>query len=327
MINYEKLKSVCDIFQNKDDFVIITHDNLDGDAISSSLAVFCILKKLNKKCVIAYESKIPQNFNFLIDDYFLKEKPYVLFDCEEFDIKDKYVVSVDLADKKLLGKFLQNIEKIDLCIDHHRTNKIFAEISSLVNPLAASTTEIIYEIAKFLKLIDIQIAEYIYVGIITDTGRFAYPNVTEKTHKIASDLIKIGVRNDTLNYKIFDCITKNQIFLNQLVLQTLEFFLNSKCAMIFINQSMLSKSNTSKEDIGLFTQIPRQIKGVLVGATIKEEKKNVYKVSIRTKVGVSAEDICKKFGGGGHKNAAGFTVKGDLNQIKQNLLCEISAVL
>ncbi|MDR1467582.1 MAG: bifunctional oligoribonuclease/PAP phosphatase NrnA [Oscillospiraceae bacterium] len=323
----QQILDICEILSCKDNFIIIPHSNPDGDAIGSSLAIFNLLKKMSKKCRILCNDPFPKNFEFLSknsvkkldDDIFELASSY---DSNLHISKNEFILSVDVADRDLLGKSLKKLVNIDMSIDHHHSCKIFSTYS-FVDESASATTEIIYEVVKSLKLLDLEIAKCIYTGILTDTGGFRHPNVTPKTHEIVAQLLKIGVNNSFISKNIFDSKTKEQMKLNYFVLGSLEFFFDQKCAMIVITKKMMLESNTNKEDAHCFSCIPRQIKSVLVGISIREEDENFYKISLRTENPINAANLCEKFGGGGHINAAGCAISGTLEDVKKKVLNEV----
>ena len=172
--------------------------------------------------------------------------------------------------------------------------------------------------------IDNKIAECIYTGISTDTGCFKYSNATPKTYRIAADMIELGARSAFINRLMFDTKSKQRVELEKLVLETLEFFCDDKCAVVYVTHDMQVKSGTADDDIEGISSIPRGIKGVQVGVTLREKENGIFKISLRTNDELNASDICKKFGGGGHPAAAGCTIHGGLENAKKSIVEAIS---
>lgn len=215
-------------------------------------------------------------------------------------------------------------DKIDICIDHHGSGKKYAK-QCFIDPKAAATAEIIYDLINLLNIkIDIPIANCIYTGISTDTGCFKYSNTTSKTHKIASKLLDIGADVYKINKAMFDMKSKARIKLEKLVMDTLEFSLDDKCASICITNEMIEKTKVDDSEIDGFASIPRCIDGVLIGVTIREKGNELYKVSIRTGEEIQANLICEHFGGGGHSASAGCVIDGSIEEVKKKVLnvCE-----
>ena len=220
------LENVIDVLKLEQNFAILTHKSPDGDAIGSSLALFKFLDYLGKKVRVICSDFVPKSFRFLnnnchgektknfveITTNFQKsqsqrkiidQKQKKEYSKKEY-AKKEYIISLDLADIKLLGSAAEFLDKksIDLCIDHHPSNTNYAK-KTFLDEKASATCEIIFDLAKTFGILNIEIAECIYTGIVTDTGHFSFNNVTYKTHKIASELISIGARNAAINEKIF----------------------------------------------------------------------------------------------------------------------------
>lgn len=307
------INEVADVLTKNDFFYILTHQSPDGDTLGSAYALLRSLQKLNKHAKVLCSDKIADKFSYL----------YSEVNIEDFDAK--FIVSVDVADPALLGdKLAVYKDRVDLCIDHHESNKNYAD-KSFVDPKAAATAEIMYDIIKLLGVdIDIPIASCIYTGISTDTGCFKYQNATARTHKIASELLELGLEAYKINRLMFDTKSKAKIYLEKLVMDTLEFHFNDKCALIYITNDMVEKSGVDDSEVDGFASMPKCVEGVLIGITIRQKGNNIYKVSVRTQDGIKANAICENFGGGGHKAAAGCSIEGELLEVKEKILkvCE-----
>lgn len=303
------LKKVSDILKERNNFVLLTHRYPDGDTLGSAFALCRALQSIGKYAKVFCSDLIPDKFDYI----------YNCVRMQEFE--EEFVVSIDIADTQLLGDKLSSYkDKIDLCIDHHESNTNYAKMN-FVNPNAAATAEIIADIIREMGInIDNKIAECIYTGLSTDTGCFKYSNAKPKTYRIAADMIEFGARSALINRLMFDTKTKQRIELDKLVLETLEFFCDDKCAVIYVTNDMQIKSGTANEDIDGISSIPRKIKGVQVGITLREKEEGVFKISLRTSGTLNASDICKKFGGGGHPAAAGCTIQGGLENAKKSIV-------
>lgn len=305
------IKETCDFIKSKNDFVLLTHKSPDGDTLGSSFALKYALEKLGKNVNVFCSDEMPIKFKFLGDLSPLPNTPS----------SNSFVVSIDLADTNLLGDHLQFLsQSIDLCIDHHFSNTLYAK-NSLIVENAAATAEIIYDIINELDIkIDQQIASCIYTGISTDTGCFKYPNTTAKTHFVAAKTFEFGCDFKFINKLMFETKTRTQIEMQKFILNTLETFFDETCAIIQIPYSLKTSLNASDDELDLFASIPREIKGVLVGITLKEKEPEKIKVSVRTDGKINASKICNSFGGGGHHAAAGCFLNGTLNEAKEKLL-------
>lgn len=304
-----KLSEVSDILFKNDNFVLLTHQYPDGDTLGSAFALCRALQSIGKHAKVLCNDKISTKF-----DYMYNSVAYQ-------DFKESFVISVDIADTQLLGeKLFLYSDKIDLCIDHHSSNTNYAK-EGFINSDAAATAEIVAELIKEMRIkIDKEIAECIYTGLSTDTGCFKYSNASPKTYRIAAEMIELGARSAYINKLMFDTKSKQRIELEKLVLNTLEFFYDDKCAVVYLTKDMQDKAGISDDDVEGISSIPGKIQGVIVGVTLREKENGSFKISLRTNGYLNASEICKKFGGGGHPAAAGCTIQGGLEEVKANIV-------
>lgn len=291
-IDFERAVS---LLKEKDKILILTHANPDGDTIGSGFALLRALRQLGKRVKLLNGDIIPLKYSYLFED----------LEVDEFE--EEFVVSVDVAEKKLLGDKLLPVygDEVDLSLDHHSTSRLFAK-ETYCEPESASACEVVYLVIKALGAeITKDIANCIYTGMSTDTGCFKYSNVTERTHLMAAELISSGADHYKINERMFDTKTQGSLALYKMCLDALSYFASGKIASICVTEDMLLKSGTTKSDLDAIKPITRQIEGVKIGLTIKEEGGGKVGVSIRTDEDVDASAICKNFGGGGHVRAAG----------------------
>lgn len=306
---------VADILKEKDNIEILTHHYPDGDTLGSAYALCLILQSLGKHARVITSGIVARKYDFL--------KKGV--EIQEFE--REFVVSVDVAASSLLGENQAEYENIiDLCIDHHGTNSIKAK-ASYVDAKAAAASEIIYELSKAMNVALTQdMASCIYTGISTDTGCFRYSNTTACTHLIAAELMAVTPDWHRINTEMFEVKTREKLNLEKMVYDTLEYSCEGKCALIYTTLEMQEKAGITDDEMEGLASIPRQIEGVLLGITMREKADGTFKISVRSNKDVSASDFCARFGGGGHKAAAGCTVVGDLETVKKLLLsaaCEM----
>ncbi len=278
-----------------DEILILTHVNPDGDTLGSGYALLRALRKLGKRARLICGDPINKKFSYLYEG------------IEECTFEPSYIVSVDVAERKLLGDTLSSeyAERVDLAIDHHETSRRFAR-KTYCESDSASCCEIIYLIIKeLIGDIDSDIASCIYTGCSTDTGCFKYSNVTPRTHRIAAELIEKGAMHSKINEAMFDTKTMNSIMLERRCLESLEILGAGRLAVITVTQAMLTECNVDKSALDAIKPLTRQIEGVEIGITVKEEKNGKVGVSVRTSEKYDAAAICAHFGGGGHVRAAG----------------------
>ena len=223
------------MLKNADKILILTHRNPDGDTLGSGFALLRALRQLGKRVKLLNADAINEKYAHLYEG------------LSEESFEEEFIVSVDVAERKLLGDLMEKYaDKVDLSIDHHGTGKLFAK-KTYCESESASACEIVYEIIKALGAkIDKGIADCIYTGCSTDTGCFKYSNVTPRTHRIAAELIEYGADHSKINEKMFDTKSMNSIMLERMCYESLEVFGGGKVAVITVTKEMLRKSGTDK---------------------------------------------------------------------------------
>lgn len=293
--------------------LVLTHANPDGDTLGSGFALVRILRQLGKKARLINNEEIPKKFSYLYED--LKQE----------DFREETVIGVDIADRVLLGKETEEKygDRVNLAIDHHGTNRLFAE-KTYVEADSASCCEIIFLLAKALGVtIDKGIADCLYTGCSTDTGCFRYSNVTERTHKIAAELLSFGADHAAINVKMFETKSFSLIKLQTMALEQLELHFDGRVSFLTVTRKMLDETGARDDEIDALVALSRQIEGVQVGVTFKEKPDGVFKASVRTHEGINAADICSAFSGGGHERAAGCSFSVPIEQAKSRMLSEL----
>lgn len=282
-----------------DDILILCHRNPDGDTLGSGYALLRALKAMGKRARLYCDDNVPSKFSYLYEN------------VETENFEEKFIVSVDVAERKLLGERGNELygDRVDLSFDHHGTSRLFAK-KTYCEPDSASACEILYGVIKTLGVeITADIASCIYTGMSTDTGCFRYSNVTPRTHRIAAELIEKGADHARINVKMFETKSMNNIMLERMCLESLESYGEGKIAVITVTKAMLEGCKTDKSALDAIKPITRQIEGVEIGITVKEENDGKTGISIRTGESYDASLICAHFGGGGHERAAGCEMK------------------
>lgn len=294
------LKTAVEFLKNNNDFLILTHSHPDGDTLGCGFALCEALKSLGKNAIVRCGDAVPSKYSYMGSI------------CEE-DIEYENIIAVDVADTKLLGKEFEERfgGRVKLCIDHHGSNRLYAE-KTLLDSSAAAACEIILDVIKALGAdITKRIADCIFTGLSTDTGCFRYANVTSRTLRMAAEMIESGADHSKINVIMFETKTKTYVALERLALESMKMYLDEKCAFITITRDMYLRSGSDESEVDAIASIPRQIEGVIVGVTMREKEDGTFKVSMRTHEGVDASAVCAMLGGGGHPRAAGCTVSGD----------------
>ena len=302
-------KSAAHFLRGRDDFLLITHDRPDGDTIGSAAALCRGLRQLGKKAYMLYNPGLlsycaPCAEGLYADTGFVPET----------------LVAVDIADTKLFFEEAGKYEDcIDLCIDHHPSNTGYAK-NTLLSPASAAVGEIIFVLLGELGVkIDRQIAEAIYIAIVTDTGCFAFSNTSPETHRITAELMETGIDAAYFNKVIFRTKTKAKIEIERTMYENLEYFREGRVAVSSLNAEQIESFGASGIDVDGISSLPIDIEGVRVGITIRQENGGC-KISLRSSEEVDASKVCRALGGGGHARAAGCFVEGDLKAARDLVL-------
>ena len=311
------VKEAAEMLRTHDNIIILVHSNPDGDTLGCGYGLLRALRKAGKKAEVMRPLNTGKKYNYLFDD------------LGKQDFKPEFVVSVDVADIKLLDTDVreQYGDKINLAIDHHPSNCVECE-NLLLEDTAAAACEIIYKILLEMGTeLDKKIADCLYTGISTDTGCFRYSNTSAQTYRFAADLVEKGADGAYINRIMFDTKTKSYVILERLVMDTLEMHFGGRCAMIHLTLDMYEKSGSDESETDPLAPKPRQIEGVDIGIFVREKTDGTFKVSLRTLEPVDASEICGMLGGGGHARAAGCQVEGTLAEVKEKIISAITEYL
>ena len=310
------LGNVARILRERDNILILTHQCPDGDTLGSAYALCAALQSMGKQARVVCSDEIPAKYKFLQKG--VKNQAFA----------PGLILAVDVADAKLLGKNLsQYADRVELAVDHHKSNTFFAE-NTYVDTKASAVCEIIYELLMMLEVgFTTEIAICIYTGITTDTGCFMYSNVTQKTHRIAALMMGLNVKAAEINRIMFGTKSRARMEIEREALDNLAYHFDGRCALITITKEMLSRTGVDESDIEGLTSLPRQIEGVKVALTLRELGDGQWKYSVRTMPEVDAAALCGNFGGGGHKEAAGCHYTGTMDEAKNAMLACVGEVL
>jgi Exopolyphosphatase-related proteins len=316
------LNRIIPIIKRASRIAILPHISADGDALGSSIALALAIKKLGKTADVYMEEEIPQVYSFLpgrqfVEVYTTRPSNYEL------------VVALDCGDAGRLGYRSEIFEGAanTVNIDHHNTNTEFA-VHNYVDTKSSAVGEIIYQLIGIMGLeIDREIATCIYVAIATDTGGFRYSNTTSLTHHIVSELINKGVNVADISQRVFDTTSYEKVKLLGAAIDAIELMENGKVAFIGLTNEAIRKTGAKEEDCDGIVNIGRNIRGVKVAAMFRQWDNGEVKVNLRSSSDIDVSAIANMYSGGGHKKAAGYTVKGNLEEVKKRLLDDIREVL
>ena len=295
---------------------ITAHIAPDGDAVGSVFAMYKLLKNMGKD-VHVIMPKYSDRFKFLEDinvaEENVKENGYdlcIVLDCSSIDRVAMIEEDYTKAKRKLV-------------IDHHVNSKIEADLM-VIDSNSPATCQLVYEflVSQNIKITE-EVAKYIYMGIVTDTGSFNYASTTSKTHRIVAELLDTGIDFAYICKMVNDTMKESRLKLIAYAINNIETYKNGKIKYVKISNEVLKSFDISEEDAEGIVNYLRCIEGVHIGIYARELSDGTYKVSMRSNGNVDISEAAIKLGGGGHKNAAGFT----LNEEIENVIDEIIEIV
>jgi phosphoesterase RecJ-like protein len=306
------LSQVVELIENKDRFAITSHIRPDGDSLGSSLGLYWLLRALDKDVEVIMRDSAPPAYQKLPGADSVRVTPAV-------DRPYDGVFVIECSDIDRPG--LIDLEKqFVVNIDHHSTTELFGTVN-WIDSTASAVGEMIYNLCKATGVrVTKEIAECVYTALLTDTGSFHYSNTTERTFKIASELVRIGVKPAKSAEAIFGSYHWSKIELLSQVLSTARRDASGHVAWMRQTLEMQERTRASDEDADGFVNYPLAVGDVEATALFKESAPGVYRTSLRSKGDVNVAKIAEQFGGGGHRNAAGCTLKGDWDEIEQQVV-------
>jgi phosphoesterase RecJ-like protein len=295
---------ITETLHQADNVLIVSHVFPDTDALGSQLALGEILESLGKKVYYYNEEFVAAMFEFLPGSEKLKSD---LPDMAPFDA----AVAVDCGDRFRLGHEMDALLRAHpfIVIDHHSGHRDFGDMR-WVETGRSSTAEMIFDLALALNAdISYNAAYCLYAGIVSDSGSFKYESTSSYTFDVASHLLNRGVVPSEVAGKLFDNYSVNRLRLLEKVLGSLELYAQGQIAFIAATNEMFAASGGKPEDTEEFINLPRALRSVKVAVLFKETLDGYIKVSLRAKGECDVSQVAAKYGGGGHRNAAGYRVK------------------
>lgn len=290
--------------------VLATHIRPDGDALGSLLGFADILEGMGKRVVCYLEEPVSDLYSFLPHRCQVETDLARVFAFVRECGDDIMGICLDCGDLERLGKSGPELKKIHpfLIIDHHQGNSGFGDLA-WIEPHRSSTGEMIHDLAVEMEAhISKDAADCLYTAIATDTGSFRYDSTSDHTFAVAGNLVACGVQPAVISKYLYENATFGRLHLMQQVLATLESFFDNRVGVIRISREMLQATGTTLEDSEGFINLPRSVGDVRIAVFLKEndEQKSNVSVSLRAKGDYDVAAVAAQFGGGGHRNAAGF---------------------
>ncbi len=311
-------KEAAEFLREHDGFVVFTHANPDGDTVGSAVALVRILRAMGKMATAVCADPIPEKLQFIISDEFSESLPEFV----------ETAVSVDVASKAVLGSLAYFAEgrSFDITFDHHAVSSLPCE-RRVLRAGYISNGEIIFELAKELKVdIDKETATALYSAMCSDSCSFRYEATRPETYEYAAELIRAGVDFPAVCRRLFEQKTQAQISLEKEAYNALRFFHGGKLAVVAIDSATIERCNAGETAFDSINSIPRQVSGVEVSVVLRP-KDGVIKGSFRSNEYFDVAELAKKYGGGGHKHAAGFRLKGSLEEAVATIVADTEGLL
>lgn len=306
------LSQVINLIEKHERFAVTSHIRPDGDSLGSSLGLFWILQGLKKDVEVIMSDHVPHAYQQLPGADEVRVVPDV---DREYDA----VFVIECSDvtrpglPSLKDQFVVNI-------DHHSTTELFGNLN-WIDSTAAAVGEMVYNLAKAIGArITPELASCIYAALLTDTGSFHFSNTTERTFKIASELVKHGAQPAKLSQAIFYSHPYSKVKLIGAVLSTLQRDDSGRIAWIRMTRDAMESSNATEEDTDGIITYPLTVGDVEAAAFFRELPNNTIRVSLRSKNRVNVARVAEEFGGGGHCNAAGFTLSANYEELSADVL-------
>lgn len=321
-------RELLDFFRNRDGFFIVVHLNPDGDALGSACALGMALETMGKKFILVCRDEVPSQYIFLpCVERFLTFSSIASagLDCTAY----KNLVLVDCNHIKRTGLEKSALASLKFpvaaVIDHHEIDRSFGEINWIVPQFAATGVMVFYLIGALGIKMTEAMAANLYAAIIVDTGNFRYPNTSPEVLRIAANLAESGAKPYRIYKEINESWSEGRFRLFAMILGNTS--IENGIAISHVTRRMFEETLTTPDDTENFASFALTVKDVKIAAFMREVDDYSYKLSLRSTEGINVERIAVFYGGGGHKNAAGCIMHGDLDSVKAELMHKLMAIL
>jgi bifunctional oligoribonuclease and PAP phosphatase NrnA len=311
------LRTIAEAIHEHDRFLVTTHENPDGDALGSLLASKLVLDQLGKDTVIylAGDTPLPREYGFMELDNLLRKPPA--------DADQRVLFAVDCANERRLGPDPTVLQRAPLVIDidHHHDNSRFGQLN-YIEPNASSTGEIMRDLIAELGVeLTPEIAEALYIAIVTDTGRFQYANTTAKALRLAAELVEAGADVHRVFQGIYENVAFAKLKLIAKALEHAQVFEGGRVIVSHLEREDFDAAGAEEPYSEGIIDFLRAVEGAEIAALIREpptQNGPTRRVSLRTTTeGIDVSAIARKSGGGGHTMAAGFSSESSVDEITE----------
>ncbi len=309
------LSQVVELIENKNAFAITTHIKPDGDGVGSSLGLCWLLRSLGKQAEVIVHGEVPPAYRSLPGADEIRDVRYV---------NGKYdaIFVIECSDISRPG--IGGLEhQFTVNIDHHATSEHFGTIN-WIDSTASAVGEMIYNLCKAIGgRITKEIAECVYLALVTDTGSFHFPNTSDRTLKVASELIKAGAKPEKIGQAVYNNYPWSRIELMRQVLATVRRDATGRIASLRQTLAMQESAQAIDGDNNGFVNIPLAARDVQAVVYMREVGQDKYRASLRSKGDINVARVAESFGGGGHKNASGLSIDGDWDEKEAEIVAAL----
>ncbi len=313
------MEKVTELIKNAKKAVILPHISADADALASCQAMKCALSGLGIDAVIVAEEAVESRLEFISDGVMVYDG-----NIPEFDT----CIVLDCGDIERTGNRAEIVKKATtvINIDHHKTNTRFGD-ASFVNDTASATGEILYSLFNVMGVtITQEIAKFLYTAICSDTGCFAYSNVSTDTFITASELVKFDINHAEIARLLFDCVDMDEEFLKAELTKNIKSYYGGKVRTVVMTEEFAKKFGLNSDEVDGLVDMPRRIRGTEIAAALKEVNGKI-RVSLRSNGNADVSKVALKFDGGGHIKAAGCSIYDDLDTAEKLIVKACEEVL
>ena len=321
-----KFEKVNELIRGAKTAALIGHIRPDGDCIGCCVAMRLALLNAGYTAADIYiDGSISSTFSYMQECKNIITKPL----GEAFDKKYDLMIVLDCADENRLGVYTQLRKHCDkvICIDHHQNTAIEADVT-ITDSKRSSTGEMLYECFTEYKVeITKDIATALYTSVASDTGCFLFSNTTSYAHRVAADLMERGINFEEINYYNFRVYEASNIETLIYVLRNIKMHANKQIAVIYLSYGAIKRMKIDNDFRHKFQKYAEDISGVRASVCLSERERGIFHVSLRSHGDTNVAQVAEHFGGGGHRNAAGMTIKGNIKQVTKEIVDKLESAL
>ena len=310
------MKYVADAINSGTNFIVATHVNPDGDALGSAIALSMALESLGKKVLVFDRDGVPATYDFIPGAERVKT------DISGFNAET--LILVDCNSLKRAGLEGFSGCQRTIVIDHHETEGNFGDIRWVETEVPATGMMVLKLINSLGVELTKDMAQNLYTAIALDTGTFRYGNTTPESLRAGAELTEAGAEPGFIADRLYNNWSSNRFALFHKIMETMD--INTHVSFMKVSLDMLSSTSSTQADTENFVNHPLVMDDIKVAVLLRQVDKDTWKASMRSKGSINVAAIAEKFGGGGHKNAAGCTISGEYDSIRASILKQLKAL-